>query len=199
MAALRFFITTALLLIGYSETASARYLESDPIGLAGGLNPYAYVRSNPIRWIDRLGLLPGDSYPSAEAAAHAAIGDINTTSMAEDREYAGLIYQGANGLSYSYSNPAAGGQAGSVPYDIFPIYGDPVSSYHTHGGNDAGYRNNDFSPDDVWWADHLATSGTPIYVGTPSGDIKSYLPGTHYQDNITQKRCETIAHPKKWF
>jgi hypothetical protein len=33
-----------------------RYLESDPIGLLGGLSTFGYVRSNPLGWIDLRGL-----------------------------------------------------------------------------------------------------------------------------------------------
>ena len=33
-----------------------RFLESDPVGLLGGLNTYTYARANPVRFKDRLGL-----------------------------------------------------------------------------------------------------------------------------------------------
>jgi RHS repeat-associated protein len=37
-----------------------RYLESDPVGLTGGINTYLYARANPLKNMDRLGLVGGD-------------------------------------------------------------------------------------------------------------------------------------------
>jgi len=39
----------------YYDSETGQYISADPIGLAGGLNPYGYV-ANPLRWVDPLGL-----------------------------------------------------------------------------------------------------------------------------------------------
>ncbi len=41
----------------YYDPKQGRYITQDPIGLAGGLNSYAYV-ANPTAWVDSLGLNP---------------------------------------------------------------------------------------------------------------------------------------------
>lgn len=158
----------------YYNPQTGRYIGSDPIGLVGGLNTYAYVGNNPTNLLDSSGLLPGDCYPTQNLAGANAVNDINWQSIQSNTEYAGQVYRNADG-TYSYTAAIPGTATASSPGPLMP---NTVGVYHTHGANVPGYFGENFSPTDISYAitNGLFIPGFASYLGTPNGVIAAFAP-----------------------
>lgn len=76
---------------------TGRYVESDPIGLAGGLNTYSYVSGNPVNLIDPFGLVDRNYTPTWDGA-HAGLALIPSPN---GMLTVGVHYNGTNFISPS--------------------------------------------------------------------------------------------------
>ena len=189
------------------DKAGGRYNQSDPLGLAAGLNTYAYVNSNPLRFIDPFGLAPGDKFSGPDAAAQDAINWVNHRSIKENTEYGGMICKDNKDISdkdkYWATGPVSGkGNAVNPHKSACPKRCDTVGDYHTHGdysvpGADGrpkrtgnpyhdDYDSNHFSgPDKVDITDDAkGTLNYTGYLGTPSGTIEKFNPATQRESPL---------------
>jgi hypothetical protein len=123
-------------------------------------------------------------FDSPDAAARAALNACNAQSIRDNREYSGMIYQGADG-KYYFTGPVQGGDQGANPFRDAPSPAGTtdVAAYHTHGpygtadpATGAVIPTNDPARDD-FNADNFSAQdkrsfdgkGYPGYLGTPSG------------------------------
>ena len=73
-----------------------RFIEPDPIGPAGGINLYAYVNSNPINFIDPLGLSAMDNAGAVQGVEPGSLGA---------NVCAGGCHYGAGSFPFRQSSP----------------------------------------------------------------------------------------------
>ncbi|WP_137818657.1 RHS repeat-associated core domain-containing protein [Pseudomonas sp. 2FG] len=119
------------------DPQTGRYVESDPVGLGGGLNTFGYVLGNPINYADFLGLTPHTPYDTFALARFEMLEDIRLKGIETGNEYTAYIYKmEANGCTkYAYTDLSTDEEPSLVtPQE--PLPGKPPLEHgHNHPGN----------------------------------------------------------------
>jgi len=170
------------------DADTGRFITEDPI--RDGLMWFTYCNNNPMKFVDKNGLKPGDPFDSIESAAIDFANTFNARSVDENREYGSSIYKSGDN-QYTYSEPSTSNSTLEVEPSS-PNGEKSVSTIHSHGAPAGpGFTGgNEFSPDDIarikqnnlddfFDAMLEGTEHKPRteYLITPDGTLLSYTAG----------------------
>ncbi|MCU5771725.1 DUF6531 domain-containing protein [Erwiniaceae bacterium BAC15a-03b] len=109
-------------LFRYYDPDCARFTQSDPVGVAGGLNLYEYA-PNALNWIDPLGLTRRCKPDSAENAADRALQGGKRSGAAAEIKAGGKVYTGVSGDAVPHNRDVTGALMGTPAKERAPWHG----------------------------------------------------------------------------
>ena len=127
----------------------------------------------------------GSSFTSQDAAAIAALAEIDTASTDKNAEYAGNIYRNADG-TYSFSRPVSSGSSITSDPRNSPVPAGAiiVGTYHSHAGE---FRASDEFFSGPWDDKGKAELGKKLsYLVTPRGQLLKYTPPSLLPTSLQQ-------------
>lgn len=122
------------------DPTTGRYLESDPIGLAGGINTYGYARNDPLGLYDSLGLVPFDELflclmGSEGVSVKGCFQDLASKALGEHRDAAELVAQelkdGAVKCGMCVARCSVQTLIGASPEEFLLTFGEEVAERYT--------------------------------------------------------------------
>jgi RHS repeat-associated protein len=150
---------------------AGRFVSEDPLRAGDGVSRYAFVRNNPLRFSDALGLRPGEPFDSREVAVLDTLRWLvgNTDPMLLLKyEWGGHVCESPNG-KFCTTGPRTDNDPKRVDVDKVPCTAEKKNAgyYHTHPVGPT-----EFGTTDMWIAKN---AGQPAYVwGPEDGQVLKY-------------------------